>query len=34
MHLAWLSDIHLNFPFERDVDNLFATLRESLPTRC
>jgi 3',5'-cyclic-AMP phosphodiesterase len=31
MHLAWLSDIHLNFPFERDVDNLFATVRENDP---
>jgi 3',5'-cyclic-AMP phosphodiesterase len=31
MQLAWLSDIHLNFPSEMEVQNFFATVREMDP---
>lgn len=31
MHLAWLTDVHLNFPSEMEVENFLATVREIDP---
>lgn len=34
MHLAWLTDVHLNFLSEMEVENFLATVRKSILTRC